>query len=119
MWKDPEWSDSMKNALTDLWGKYEETRRKWCLAEEKYDYLIADVHSWITDHENIEISRDSIKMKEATDVDDGHVLSFIDYINVPARSDLLRLEEEKKKHQRLVAKHHLEKKARMESQGKE
>ena len=52
-------------------------------------------------------------------MDDGHVLSFIDYINVPARSDLLCLEEEKKKHERLVAKHHLEKKARMESQGKE
>ena len=79
---------------------------------------------WITDHEGIEITRDLLKTKETGMVDDDfYVPSFLDYINRPARTDLLHLAEEKKRlemaHQRAIAKHHLEKKARMESQGKE
>lgn len=121
MWKDPEWSESMKNALTNLWGKYAETGRyirEVQDAKEKYANLIADVHNWITTNEKIVIS-DYLKTKEGSEVDVGHDPSLLDYINETAKRDLLHLAEEKKRHQREIAKHHLEKVARMKSQGKE
>ena len=88
MWKDPEWSESMKNALTNLWGKHADTGRyvrEAGEAKEKYATLIADVLGWITDHEKIEITRDLLKTKETGIVDAGYVPSLLDYINVPAR----------------------------------
>ena len=80
MWKDPKWSKSMKNALTNLWGKHADTGRyvrEAGQAKEKYATLVADVLGWITDHEEIEITRDLLKTKETGMVGDALETRFV------------------------------------------